>query len=109
MSETGSNSSNTWFADLIGDGSSLPEQMQQIKTFAYASFDRLDQNNNGFLSQEELENALKEPSIPEKEKAFLKFLLENHQQIADAANEDSPDGISRQDLESYFEIIAALL
>lgn len=108
MSEMLSSESN-WFADLIGDGSSLAEQLEQIKTFAYAAFDRLDTDGNGFMSQTELEEALKDASIEKKERSFLTFLLDNHDQIAEASDELGSDGISRSDLESYFELIAALL
>lgn len=99
----------SWFADLIGDGTGLAEQLGQIKEFAYAAFDRLDLDGNGYMSQAELEEALKASNIGEKEKSFLSFLLDNHDQIAEANEDAGSDGISRSDLESYFELIATLL
>lgn len=102
--------SESWFADLIGNGANAVEQLKAIKDFAYKSFDAIDKDKNGFLSREELEQAIREGS-EYKQRAFLKFILDNQDQIAEA-EEDSAnieDGISRRDLESYFELISTLL
>jgi len=100
----------TWFSDITGDGSSIAEQLQSVKDFAYRSFDRLDSDKNGFISHEELEAALGSDQLSPRERKFLAFLLENHDQIAEAYDEFvGNDGISRKDLESYFELIATLL
>ena len=102
--------SNAWFADIASDGSSVAEQLKSIKTFAYEAFDKLDKDQNGYISRKELELAIA-ADLQYTEQKFLKFLLENHEQIAEACDEGgaSMEGISRDDLEQYFDLIATLL
>lgn len=103
-------SSNTWFADIMGDGSQMGDQLQAIKNFAYIAFDKIDKDGNGFLSQVELEALLASGELGKREQSFLTFLLDNHDQIAEATDEgEHADGISRYDLEAYFDLIATLL
>lgn len=102
------NESGSWFSDVAGDGSSVADQLQSIKKFAYRSFDRLDQDNNGYISRAELEEAIA-ANLGGTEQKFLVFLLDNHEQISEASEDASPDGISRQDLDLYFELISTLL
>ncbi len=101
---------DTWFSDIIGDGSQIGDQLKAVKDFAYSSFDKLDKDGNGFLSRKELELALA-ADLQNTEKKFLEFLLDNHEQICEACDDGrvSADGISRQDLEFYFELIRTLL
>ncbi|MBX9686716.1 MAG: hypothetical protein K2X27_08440 [Candidatus Obscuribacterales bacterium] len=106
---TGECAGDNWFADLIGDGSQIADQLMAVKTFAYAAFDKIDQNRNGFLAQDELNTALCQPVLEYREKAFLKFLLDNYEQISESFDEGHGEGISRADLESYFDLIATLL
>lgn len=103
-------SSENWFADLIGNGVNATEQLKSVKEFAYKSFDAIDKDKNGYLSHLELEYAINESS-DYRQRAFLKFLLDNHEQIAESEDDSAhlEDGISRQDLESYFDLIVTLL
>ena len=105
-------SSEAWFADLIGDGSKIADQLKEVKEFAYNSFDSLDKDGNGFLSCEELELACNNAvDLNYRQRSFLKFLLDNHEQISEAYDDGDMEsyGVSREDLESYFELIATLL
>ncbi len=102
--------SESWFAELIGHGANAKEQLQAVKEYAYKSFDAIDRDKNGFLTRQELEQALHNSS-DYKQRSFLKFILDNHEQIAEAEDDSvhAEDGISRDDLESYFELILTLL
>ena len=102
--------SESWFADLIGNGANASEQLKAVKDYAYKSFDAIDKDKNGFLSHQELEQAISAAS-DYKQRSFLKFILDNHEQIAESEDDSLQveDGISRKDLESYFELIATLL
>ncbi len=102
------NDSNAWFSDIVGDGSNVSDQLQAIKNFAYNSFDKLDKDKNGFISRKELEVAIA-ADLDQTEQKFLVFLLDNHEQIAEACDDAELDGISRNDLEQYFDLISTLL
>ncbi len=102
--------SSTWFADVLGDRSNIGDQLQEIKAFAYAAFDKIDKNANGFLSHDELESAAAGTEVTEKERSFLNFLIDNHDEISEACDEgEGSEGISRTDLDNYFELISSLL
>lgn len=86
--------------------------LHAIKEFAYKSFDRLDQDNNGFIESEELQTLLEGESLNNREKSFVLFLLNNQEQIAGMGENDNdrvPPGISREDLNLYFELLANLI
>ena len=77
----------------------------EFKNFVYEYFDRLDLNNDGFLSREELLAALYDPNRTMREVSFLNFLLSRIREIADCYHEewaDRPDAISKVDLQEYF-------
>lgn len=102
----------SWFKDLVGDGSKLSDQLEDVRKFAYIAFDQIDKDKNGFLTYEELEQELNNLELGYKQRSFIKFIMDNIEQIGDAADDLSksrPDGVSRADLESYFELIATLL
>jgi len=108
MSESGFE--NTWFSQY--STANLAEHFNEIKTYAYLAFDQLDQDHNGFIDQDELLNALNSPQTSEREKSFISFLLNNQQAIADSFDEgqaQDPEGISRQDLEAYFNLVSGLI
>ena len=100
------------FSSLVGDNASVKDKLQAIKTFAYNSFDKLDGDKNGYLDREELIGALVSEKTSPAEREFISFLLNNQEQIADAFDECDPNnvrnGISRQDLDAYFQMILNL-
>ena len=101
---------NAWFSKF--STSNMSERFAEIKTYAYLAFDQLDRDRNGFLDEGELRMALEDPKTNEREKSFISFLLNNRQAIADSFDEgpdQDPEGISRRDLEAYFEVIMPLL
>ena len=101
---------SAWFSTF--NSHNMVERLNEIKTYAYLTFDELDKNKNGFIDQEELLAAYNSPKTNEREKSFIQFLLNNQQAIADSFDEgpwQDPEGISRQDIEAYFKIITSLL
>lgn len=90
-----------------GSGST---DLRAIKEFAYRSFDLLDKDKDGFLQRAELKSELENGQLDSREKSFVSFLLNSHEQIASMNDEAAQsDGISRQDIEYYFSFIAELL
>jgi hypothetical protein len=87
------------------------DAMRIIKDYAYATFDKLDGNGNGFIEYIELDKVLKDPAVSDKEKSFITFLVNNRQQIASSFDEGQrskklrEEGISRQDLQAYFTLV----
>jgi hypothetical protein len=103
------NSQSSWLSDYTEH--SLSEHFSEIRTYAYLVFDQLDTNKNGYLEIEELEKAL-HSNLPDREKSFITFLLQNHESIGESFDENdghNADGISRQDIEEYFKIISTLI
>ncbi|MBY0548810.1 MAG: hypothetical protein K2W95_16180 [Candidatus Obscuribacterales bacterium] len=91
---------------------SVVANIHAVKEFAYQSFDRLDQDKNGFIESNELQDLLEGESLNNREKSFVMFLLNNQEQIAGMSQDDQdddPPGISRADLDLYFELLANLL
>lgn len=89
-----------------------PLNLNDIRDFAYSSFDRLDLDGNGFISRSELLHAMEHGNLGHRELSFVMFLLNNQSQIEemfDDGDGDVPLGISRQDIEVYFKVIADLL
>jgi len=88
--------------------SPVRQNMEQIKEFAYAAFDMLDKDGNGFIDTSELYEAMNDAATPMREKSYIHFLLTNQAEIASAAyegSEDHKDAISRADLELYFRLV----
>jgi Ca2+-binding EF-hand superfamily protein len=107
MSKQIENSDKAW----LDSGDSPSADMTAIKEYAYAAFDKLDGNGNGFLERSELFKALSLSSDP-KEKSFISFLLNNQDSIAEMVPDENPGpktGISRDDLEVYFAFVIRLL
>ncbi|HEY9776561.1 MAG TPA: hypothetical protein V6C81_22555 [Planktothrix sp.] len=110
---------NAWFSPYAikesgantTESRSASEALSDVRDFAYTAFDRLDNNKNGFIELSELSSALHDTSLSEREKSFVSFLLNNHDQIAKSFNEGSANnqGISRPDLEAYFKLVLSLL
>lgn len=104
---TDENFENSWFTDNKSEN--LSDHFNEIKSYAYLIFDRLDTNGNGFIEREELEDALKSSATAARDKSFITFLLNNHENIVEASEDASQDGISRKDIAAYFELISSLL
>src|SRR5262245_38186838 len=102
--------SDSWLKDLKNPEKSMAENLARIREFAYKAFDKLDQNKNGFLEFDELYAALGSEMLNAQEKSFISFLLANEPAIAESCDEGLyvTDGISRQDIEAYFNIILPL-
>ncbi len=82
--------------------------LADVCQFVLESFDKFDLNNDGFLSREEIEIALRAPDRTVKQAAFLQFLLVRMNEIAAAVDDDpnsaeaAESGISSLDLRTYF-------
>ena len=87
--------------------SPVEQNLEQIKSFAFETFDKLDTNGNGFLETSELYAYMQDEKTPMKEKSYIMFLLTNQKEIAESYKEsdDSKDGISRADLNLYFRFL----
>lgn len=84
--------------------------LRAIREFAYSSFDRLDKDADGFIQRKELVSVLENETLDSREKSFVTFLLNSHEQISSMNDETSDaQGISRNDIELYFTLIANLL
>lgn len=88
------------------------DAMRNIKDYACKAFDQIDGNGNGFIEYKELNQALKDPSLSDKEKSFITYLLNNRHQIAASFDEGRgtkklrEEGISKQDLYAYFSSLS---
>ncbi len=105
---------NSWFSQYRGQpeikskANPLAQNFEEIKQYAYAAFDQLDKNGNGFIETSELSAALNDANMPMREKSFITFLLNHQREIADTVLEGQPenkDGISRLDLDGYFKLV----
>jgi hypothetical protein len=91
--------------------SPVQKSIEEIKQYAYEAFDKLDTNKNGFIEMDELAANLQDPNVPMREKSFISFLINNHDDIEKSVAEgsDQKTGISRLDIESYFRLIISQL
>lgn len=90
------------------DGICVKTSLNDIKVFAYGAYDSLDLDGDGFVTQTELSNAFTNPSAGWREKSFLLFLIRRIEDISAAYKEEwavEKRGISRVDLQEYFEQI----
>lgn len=93
---------------------SAVRNMNAIREFAFEFFDTLDYDGNGFIERNELEDALENLEMSNRQKSFVQFLLNNQKQISEMVEElDSSgqpaEGISRADLEKYFYVLSETL
>lgn len=108
---------NKWFAPSFSETGEpklniVQQNFEAIRIYAYEAFDRLDTNGNGFIETEELYAALDHENTSMREKSYIMFLLTHQQEIADSQDEgveDMRDGISRLDIEHYFNLVRARL
>jgi Ca2+-binding EF-hand superfamily protein len=108
------NFQNVWFSAHVpqsDQGLSAGSALENVRDFAYSAFERLDKDGNGFIELTELNSIIQSGQLTERERSFVSFLINNHQEISDAFTESGRphDGISRQDLDAYFELILKLL
>ncbi len=91
------------------DGICVKSSLNDIKVFAYGAYDSLDQDGDGFVTKAELSNGFTDPTLGWREKSFLLFLIRRLEDIAAAYAEEwaaeKCDGISRVDLQEYFDQI----
>jgi hypothetical protein len=111
---------NAWFSrtPAASEPSSAPKKLspmqrniEDIKQYAYEAFDSLDANKNGFIEMDELAAHLNDPNVPMREKSFVSFLINNHDDIEKACAEGgaTKNGISRLDIEFYFKLVLSQL
>ena len=107
------NSDRRWLHQTTQEhNSSVAANLHEIKEFAYGSFERLDKDGNGFIETRELIEIVESDKLTNREKSFVLFLLNNQEQISGVYDENDPqstDGISREDVERYFELVGNLL
>jgi hypothetical protein len=91
--------------------SPVQKSIEEIKQYAYDAFDKLDTNKNGFIEMDELAASLQDPNVPMREKSFISFLINNHDDIEKSVAEgsDQKTGISRLDIEYYFRLVISQL
>lgn len=91
--------------------SPVQRSIEEIKQYAYDAFDKLDANKNGFIEMDELAASLNDPNVPMREKSFISFLINNHDDIEKACAEggEAKNGISRLDIEFYFRLVISQL
>lgn len=88
--------------------SPVEQNLEQIKDFAFNTFDKLDTNGNGFIETDELYAYMQGENTPMKEKSYIMFLLTNQKEIAETYKDkggEQQEGISRADLNLYFRFL----
>ncbi len=96
-----------------GHGLRVADTFEEVKNFAYSCFDALDKNGDGFVSRQELDEALRDNNSWDwRDRSYICFLLRRLDDIKVAyhdENAESIDGISRADIQEYFKMIRAKL
>jgi hypothetical protein len=94
-----------WFDRFRKRDFKLDETFGEIKEFAFKEFAALDQDEDGFLSKEELTSALDSGEFNLKQRGFINFLLRRITDIEETYIEQWADwrkGISLVDVQEYF-------
>lgn len=99
-----------WYdAKRLGHGLRVADTLDEVKTFAFESFDRLDKNADGFISKAELVEAMNDDRWGWREKSYICFMLRRIDDIQEAYDEQwscqKQEGISRADVQEYFKVI----
>ncbi len=99
---------SAWYRCTPSSGIRIADTLDEVKSFAYDSFDRLDKNNDGFVSRQELNEVLHDHRWSWRDRSYVSFLLRRLDDIKAAYDEewgDDVDGISRVDIQEYFNAI----
>jgi len=104
-------SEHAWYETKAAQtgGLRVADTLDEVKTFAYECFDRLDKNGDGFINRGELSEAMSDDRWDWREKSFICFLLRRITDIAESYEEEwdckDAEGISRADIQEYFKMI----
>ncbi len=111
IAEAEPESDSDWYRkrNVSQQGLRVSDTIQEVKVFAYESFDRLDKNGDGFITKEELVEALNNDRWDWREKSYICFLLRRITDIQESYEEEwqckKVDGVSRVDIQEYFKLI----
>ncbi len=97
-----------WYKRNTVSGINVRDTLDEIKNFAYQTFDVLDGDGNGFISRDELQTALVSQKLDWRERSYVSFLLRRLEDIASSFEEEwqsEEEGISRVDIQEYFKSI----
>lgn len=101
-----------WY-DKPAKGLRVADTLEEVKNFAYKCFDALDKNDDGFVSRQELNEALQDSTHWDwRERSYVCFLLRRLDDIKSAYNDEfsnDVDGVSRADIQEYFKLIRSKL
>ena len=108
MADEGINSAYdaNWYKRQSPSGIRVADTLDEIKQFAYSTFDNLDKDGNGFISKSELQEALVSKDYDWRERSYISFLLRRIDDISEAYEEEwdsKEEGISKVDIQEYFK------
>jgi hypothetical protein len=99
------NTLETWVDRFHLCGVEVEKVFLEVKEFAFEQFAHLDADQDGFISEPELKEALNYPDFSIKQKAFVTFLLRRSEMVSKSYKEEWADGrkgISLVDIQEYF-------
>jgi hypothetical protein len=94
-----------WLKTFRIGGIKIGDTFSEIKAFAFDFFEALDADGDGFLTDQELEDALESKTYDLRQKAFISFLIRRIEDIESTYEEEWAEGrrgISLVDLQEYF-------
>ncbi len=99
-----------WLKTYHFGGIKIGNTFAEIKDFAFKFFRTLDADDDGFLSELELEEAFDSGDYDLRQRAFISFLLKRIQDIEPTYREEwarGKRGISLVDIQEYFATYSA--